>query len=82
MLGSNIAMIAYLITVRPFREENQQTTTVIDELVIMVVLCMFLAYVFKPSMNGTERTNLGWVIIGLICFSVIKNFTVVIYFGV
>lgn len=38
----NIAMIGYLVVVRPFKEESQQTTTVLDEIVIMVCVCLFI----------------------------------------
>lgn len=33
-------------------------------------------------MNLDVKKNLGWLIIGLIMFSVLKNFAVVIYFAI
>lgn len=81
VMACNSAMIAYLIYVKPFKEENQQTTTVLDELCIFLCVSLFLILVYKDI--GTDsKTSLGWAIIVLILLSVLKNFFVVIYFGV
>jgi len=73
-------MVAFLIIIRPFREENQQTSVVVDELVIMFTVVLFIVLYLKP-MSNSERINFGWAIIALILFSVVKNFGIVIYFG-
>eukprot|EP00347_Sterkiella_histriomuscorum_P011981 403370353 len=77
----NFAMILYLIIVRPFKEESQQTTTVLDEFVIMVCVGVFLL-IYRSKLGPDELKEYGWGIVILILFSVIKNFSVVIYFGV
>eukprot|EP00347_Sterkiella_histriomuscorum_P006839 403351236 len=77
----NLAMILYLIIVRPFKEESQQTTTVLDEFVIMLCVGMFLL-IYKSKLGPDDLKDYGWGIVILILFSVIKNFSVVIYFGV
>ena len=42
VIALNMAMVTYLIIVRPFKEESQQTTTVLDEFVIMVCVGLFI----------------------------------------
>jgi hypothetical protein len=74
-------MMAYLIYVKPFKEENQQTTTVVDELCILICVCLFLIILFV-DLKTDSKTKLGWGIIVLIVLSVSKNFFVVIYFGI
>jgi len=74
-------MIAFLIIVRPFKEENQRVTTVLDELAIMSCTCLFILFLRDKDMSDSTRKEIGWGIIGLILFSVLKNFGVVIYFG-
>jgi len=81
VIGSNIFMITYLIKVRPFKEENQRVTTVIDEIMIMICVCLFIIFLCNETMSEKARKEVGWGIIGLILFSVLKNFGVVIYFG-
>lgn len=73
-------MALYLIIVKPFTEENQQTTTVVDELVIMTCVCLFMV-LYLRDLDIEQRKNYGWGIVILILFSVAKNFGVVIYFG-
>jgi len=77
----NMAMIAYLIIVRPFKEENQRVSTVVDEVVIATCVCLFVVFLSNPDMTEKKKKDLGWLIIGLILFSVVKNFAVVLYFG-
>eukprot|EP00347_Sterkiella_histriomuscorum_P013631 403363980 len=79
----NAAMIVYLVVIRPFKEEIQQTTTVLDEIIIMVCVGLFInLYQGGAYMDSNQKKNYGWGIIALIMFSVCKNFGVVIYFGV
>ena len=79
----NIAMLIYLVTVKPFAEENQQTATVVDEIVIMICVSLFiLLYVNDATMDLDSKKNMGWVIIIIVMFSVLKNFGIVIYFGI
>ncbi|CDW90898.1 cadg multi-domain protein [Stylonychia lemnae] len=77
----NIMMILYLITVKPFHSESQQTTTVIDEFVILLCLLVFIQ-LGGSQMTQDKRKNLGWILIFLILSSVCKNFGVVLYFTV
>jgi len=81
VIASNISMIAFLIIVRPFKEENQRVTTVIDELIIMACTILFIVFKIDKGMSHSTRKEIGWAVIGLIMFSVLKNFGVVIYFG-
>ena len=41
----NLSMAAFLIIVRPYKLENQQTSTVVDELILFVCLIIF-AYLY------------------------------------
>eukprot|EP00347_Sterkiella_histriomuscorum_P005340 403356986 len=83
VMACNLAMIVFLVIIRPFKEESQQTTTVLDEIVIMVCVGLFIKlYQGGPNMDPSSKKDLGWGIIGLIMFSVCKNFGVVIYFGI
>ncbi len=74
-------MISYFLIIRPFKEENQQTLTVINEIIIMVCICFYLVLIYLPDLTPTNKTNLGWLIVAVIVLSAIGNFTVVIYFG-
>ena len=73
-------MIGYLLYYRPFKDENQQTMTVVNELMIVAVCCIYLFFVYS-KMTATTRTNVGWVIVVLITIQAFANFAVVLYFG-
>ena len=75
-------MIFYLIYYKPFKEENQQATTVADEFIILACVCMFITlYVKQDQWNMDKKKEIGWLIVLAIIFSVIKNFSVVVYFS-
>jgi len=52
---SNIVMISFLIIVRPFKEENQRVTTVIDELIIMTCTILFIVFKVDEEMSNSKR---------------------------
>ena len=74
-------MISYLLYIRPFKDENQQTITVVNELMIVVVCCFYLGFIYG-NLQGNSATNVGWVVVILIVIQAVSNFVVVIYFGV
>jgi hypothetical protein len=39
---ANVAMALYMVIVRPYKEENQQTTSVIDELILFICIMIFI----------------------------------------
>ena len=47
----------------------------------MACVAVFLVIYLKSPMEEATFNGLGWAIIVLIMFSVVKNFLVVIYFG-
>ncbi|CDW87181.1 cadg multi-domain protein [Stylonychia lemnae] len=79
-LACNFTMIIYLINIKPFKQENLQATTVLDEVIIMLIIIIFTLLTVNDY-NVDERKNYGWIIVALIAFSIIKNFSVAIYFG-
>lgn len=81
VVAANIGMISYMLIIKPFKEENQQATTVIDEIIIMICVFFFISYIYEPNMKPEKKTKIGWIIICFILFSVIKNFLIVLYFG-
>ena len=74
-------MIGYLLYIRPFKDENQQTITVINELMIVIVCLFYLGFIYG-NLQGNTATNVGWVVVMLVCLQAVSNFVVVIYFGV
>jgi hypothetical protein len=79
---ANLSMAAYFVFVRPYKEENQQTTTVIDELILFVCVLFFIyLYMKQDEMPIEEKKSLGWIIIFIMVFSIIKNLFVLLYFG-
>ncbi len=75
-------MVFFLVVVRPYKEENQQTTQAIDELILFVCVLFFVYIYFKQDeMTIEESKNLGWVVIFIMLFSILKNLFVVLYFG-
>ncbi|CDW72132.1 UNKNOWN [Stylonychia lemnae] len=79
-LACNITMIIYMITYKPFKQENLQATTVLDEIIIILIILIF-SILKANDYNLDERKTYGWVIVALIAFSIIKNLGVAIYFG-
>jgi len=56
-------------------------TTTLDEFVIMISVVIFI--MIDADMIGVDdKKNVGWLIVGLILFSVVKNFSIVLYFGI
>jgi len=48
MVGvATLSMCLYFVFVRPYKEENQQTTTVLDELILFVVILFFMYIYMK-----------------------------------
>ncbi|CDW90923.1 fu domain containing protein [Stylonychia lemnae] len=80
MIGCNLLMIQYLTVNKPFKQENLQTTTVLDEFIILFI-AIIISMLHILDYNMDERKKYGWIIIFLIVFSVVKNFGVVVYFG-
>lgn len=77
-----MGMIAYLVVVRPYKEENQQTTTVVDEIILLICLFFFVyIYLNQDTMDVDSKKNLGWIIILIMMFSILKNLFVLLYFG-
>ena len=75
-------MSLYFVFVRPYKEENQQTTTVLDELILFVVILFFVyIYMKQDEMPIEEKKNLGWIVIFIMIFSILKNMFVLLYFG-
>ena len=56
-------------------------TVAIDEIVIMLCVFVFLILHHQTQYTEETRNDIGWIIIGLILFSIVKNFAVVILFG-
>ncbi len=77
---SNAMMCYYLITVKPYKQENQQATAVVDELVCSTILCFFIVFLFK-DMSLDERSTLGMIVIAMIVLSILKNLTIVVYYA-
>lgn len=45
-------MTGYLVIVRPYKEENQQTTTVVDEIILFICICFFVyIYLNQETMD-------------------------------
>ncbi len=70
-------MVAYLMKVRPFKSELSNTSSVVDEILIILATGFFMVYYFYPFLPDAEYKMVGWVIIGLVLLSVIKNFGIV-----
>jgi len=48
MVGvATLSMSLYFVFVGPYKEENQQTTTVLDELILFVVILFFMYIYMK-----------------------------------
>ena len=58
-------MIAYMLYYRPFKDENQQTMTVINELIIVAVCAIYLTFIYV-AYSAKTRTNVGWVVVVLV----------------
>lgn len=53
---ANLSMAAYFVFVRPYKEENQQTTTVVDELILFVCVLFFVyLYLKQDEMDIDEK---------------------------
>jgi tetratricopeptide (TPR) repeat protein len=83
MVGvATLSMTLYFVFVRPYKEENQQTTTVVDEIILFVVILFFMyIYMKQDEMPIEEKKNLGWIVIFIMIFSILKNLFVLLYFG-
>jgi hypothetical protein len=42
---ANLSMTAYFVFIRPYKAENQQTTTVVDEIILFVCV-LFFVYIY------------------------------------
>jgi NhaP-type Na+/H+ or K+/H+ antiporter len=47
--AATFGMAAYLLAVRPYREEAQQTSVVVDEIVLLIVEMFFLYLYLKED---------------------------------
>ena len=81
IMALNLIMIAYLLVYKPFTEENQRVTVCVDEIIILICVFLFLLIHHERKWSEDTRNNVGWAIIGLIIFSIVKNFLIVIHFG-
>ena len=78
----NAAMVFYLVTVRPYKEESQQTANVVDEIILFICLLFFMyMYLNQETMDADQMKNLGWICILIMMISILKNLFVVMYFG-
>ena len=75
-------MAGYLLIVRPYKEETQQTTIVVDEIILFIVQMFFIyIYLNEDTITDAQNINLGWVIMFIMIFSILKNLVVLMYNG-
>ena len=75
-------MASYLLIVRPYKEETQQTTIVVDEIILFIVQMFFIyIYLNEDTITDAQNINLGWVIMFIMIFSILKNLVVLMYNG-
>ena len=68
--------------VRPYKEETQQTTIVVDEIILFIVQMFFIyIYLNEDTITDAQNINLGWVIMFIMIFSILKNLVVLMYNG-
>ena len=73
-------MLAYLVCVRPYRNEVLLATTSIDEAVIGVcVIVMTVLWVNERNFTEEKKSTIGLGLVALILVSVSKNFAIIIY---
>ena len=83
IVGSGtLGMAGYLLIVRPYKEETQQTTIVVDEIILFIVQMFFIyIYLNEDTITDAQNINLGWVIMFIMIFSILKNLVVLMYNG-
>jgi len=48
---TNVLMLGFLLIIKPFKEENQRATTIMDELIIMTCVSIFIFFLYDPEME-------------------------------
>ncbi|CAI2376366.1 unnamed protein product [Moneuplotes crassus] len=76
-----IAMIGYLMKVRPFKEELQQVICVSDEFTIVFGVIV-LYNMYRNQANVDTNKKLAFLLIGVILVSLLKNFTAIFYISI
>jgi len=75
-------MVAYLLAVRPYKEEIQQTSVVVDEIVLFIVELFFVyIYMKQDEMTTDQSMQLGWIIMLIMIFTIFKNLCILLYCG-
>jgi hypothetical protein len=71
-------MVIYVIKCKPFKDELQQVIAASDEFVI--IFGMIALYMLWMNQENTAFTKkMGFIIIGIILASIVKNMSVIIY---
>ena len=82
LIVMNILVIAYLVCVRPHRNETILVTTAIDEVVVMAVVVVFAVLYYKSNeYTDQKKRTIGIAIVVAIILSFSKNFVIIIYKG-
>ena len=73
-----VLQVWYLIKYRPFKSELQQVIVVTDEFTIIIGL-IFLFFMFRHQDNIFKSLKITYMILGVICLSLIKNIGTIFY---
>ena len=73
-----VLQVWYLIKYRPFKSELQQVIVVTDEFTIIIGL-IFLFFMFRHQDSIFKSLKITYMILGVICLSLIKNIGTIFY---
>ncbi|CAI2381883.1 unnamed protein product [Moneuplotes crassus] len=76
-----LALIGYLIRIRPFKSELQQVICVSDEFTIVFGVIV-LYNMYRNQANVGTNKKLAFLLIGVILASLLKNLTTIIYISI
>lgn len=78
---TQIAMIAYMIRLRPFKSELQEVIAVTDEFTIIFgLILLYFLYLNQENLDTSQK--LGMTIVGILVMSMIKNMSVIFYLSI
>ena len=72
ILASNVIFAWYMIKVKPMLSEIQNVNIVVDEVVLFLSNVGFL-FMHLLDMLDTDKVILGWAVVAVVCFAIIKN---------
>ena len=76
-----VIFIGYLIKFRPFKSELQQVIVVTDEFTIIVGVIL-LFFIMKHQTNMSKSQRVWYIILGVVCLSLLKNIGTILYLAI